>query len=174
MLNSEFPPHWQSPRQKDMYRGQAQHNGTNWYQLLRKCRNGALLVCAMVIGASMANAKQANVLAKTTAQKISTVEGITEYRLQNGLKILLMPDASKPTVAVNMTYLVGSRHENYGETGMAHLLEHMLFKGTPRNPRIDEQFNQRGMRSNGTTDFDRTNFSKSFKPVMTIYNGRLL
>ena len=39
---------------------------------------------------------------------------------------------SKQTITVNITYLVGSRHENYGETGMAHLLEHMLFKGTAR------------------------------------------
>jgi len=50
-----------------------------------------------------------------------------------------------------MTYLVGSRHENYGETGMAHLLEHLLFKGTPRHPAIDQEFNQRGVRYNGST-----------------------
>ncbi|MEI6837789.1 MAG: insulinase family protein, partial [Alcaligenaceae bacterium] len=62
--------------------------------------------------------------------QVTSVEGITEYRLDaNGLRILLAPDDSKPTTTVNMTYLVGSRHENYGETGMAHLLEHMLFKG---------------------------------------------
>ena len=63
-------------------------------------------------------------------KKIATVEGITEYQLDNGLKLLLFPDPSRPTVTVNMTVLVGSRHEDYGETGMAHLLEHMLFKGT--------------------------------------------
>ncbi|MFN6105648.1 MAG: insulinase family protein, partial [Planctomycetaceae bacterium] len=61
--------------------------------------------------------------------KVATVEGITEFRLANGLKLLLLPDDSKPTVTVNITYLVGSRHEGYGEAGMAHLLEHMLFKG---------------------------------------------
>ncbi len=91
-------------------------------------------------------------------QKITSVEGITEYRLPNGLKVLLFPDASKPTVTVNMTYLVGSRHENYGETGMAHLLEHLLFKGTPTNPDIPKGFNQRGAQFNGTTNFDRTNY----------------
>src|SRR6266568_7074248 len=64
-------------------------------------------------------------------QRITSVEGITEYRLANGLRVLLFPDASRPLVTVNMTILVGSRHEGYGETGMAHLLEHMLFKGTP-------------------------------------------
>ena len=67
---------------------------------------------------------------------VTTVEGITEYRLDNGLRVLLFPDASKPQVTVNITYLVGSRHEGYGETGMAHLLEHMLFKGTPTHTDI--------------------------------------
>ena len=92
-----------------------------------------------------------------------SVEGITEYRLQNGMKVLLFPDASKPTVTVNVTYLVGSRHENYGETGMAHLLEHLMFKGAPKNPRIDQQFNNRGMKANGTTSLDRTNYYETFQ-----------
>ncbi|MBC3916618.1 insulinase family protein [Undibacterium sp. CY18W] len=95
--------------------------------------------------------------------QVSSVEGITEYRLPNGLRVLLMPDATKPTVTVNITYLVGSRHENYGETGMAHLLEHMLFKGTPNNPKITEEFNKRGMRMNGTTSLDRTNYYELFQ-----------
>ncbi|MGH9356091.1 MAG: insulinase family protein, partial [Terriglobia bacterium] len=64
-------------------------------------------------------------------EKVVTVEGITEYRLENGLRVLLYRDTSKPKVTVNLTVFVGSRHEGYGETGMAHLLEHMLFKGTP-------------------------------------------
>ncbi|CAN7508942.1 pitrilysin family protein [Pseudoduganella sp. LjRoot289] len=92
-----------------------------------------------------------------------SVEGITEYRLPNGLKVLLFPDASKPTVTVNVTYLVGSRHENYGETGMAHLLEHMMFKGAPRNRSIPQQFADRGMEYNGTTSYDRTNYYEVFQ-----------
>ncbi|KQW88558.1 pseudouridine synthase [Massilia sp. Root418] len=92
-----------------------------------------------------------------------SVEGITEYRLPNGLKVLLFPDASKPTVTVNVTYLVGSRHENYGETGMAHLLEHMLFKGAPKNRSIPQQFADRGMEYNGTTSYDRTNYYEVFQ-----------
>ncbi|MGX4404098.1 insulinase family protein, partial [Clostridioides difficile] len=59
-----------------------------------------------------------------------SAEGISEYRFANGFKLLLLPDDSKPMVTVNITYLVGSRHENYGETGMAHLLEHLMFKGS--------------------------------------------
>ncbi|CUI08047.1 M16 family metallopeptidase [Massilia antarctica] len=92
-----------------------------------------------------------------------SVEGITEYRLPNGLKVLLFPDSSKPTVTVNVTYLVGSRHENYGETGMAHLLEHLMFKGAPNNRNIAQQFSQRGMQFNGTTALDRTNYYEVFQ-----------
>ena len=72
------------------------------------------------------------------ATKGPTVEGITEYSLPNGLRFLLIPDPSKPTITVNITYLVGSRNEGYGETGMAHLLEHMLFKGTPRHRNVPQ------------------------------------
>jgi zinc protease len=91
------------------------------------------------------------------------VEGITEYRLPNGLKVLLFPDASRPTVTVNVTYLVGSRHENYGETGMAHLLEHLMFKGARANRAITQQFAERGMQYNGTTSLDRTNYYEVFQ-----------
>ncbi|QNA99240.1 pitrilysin family protein [Massilia sp. Se16.2.3] len=93
----------------------------------------------------------------------ASVEGITEYRLANGLKVLLFPDNSRPTVTVNVTYLVGSRHENYGETGMAHLLEHLLFKGAKKNPDITRQFADRGMDFNGTTSLDRTNYYEVFQ-----------
>jgi len=92
----------------------------------------------------------------------ATVEGITEYTLDNGLKVLLFPDATKPTTTVNVTYRVGSRQENYGETGMAHLLEHLLFKGTPTIPSIFQELGRRGMRFNGSTFFDRTNYFETF------------
>ena len=96
------------------------------------------------------------------AQRITQVEGITEYRLANGLRVLLAPDASKPTTTVNITYLVGSRHENYGETGMAHLLEHMVFKGTPTRGNLMQELGKRGMHFNGTTFYDRTNYFETF------------
>src|SRR4051812_30931933 len=90
--------------------------------------------------------------------KVATVEGITEYQLTNGLRLLLYPDASKPTVTINMVVLVGSRHEGYGETGMAHLLEHMLFKGTLNHPDIPRALRDHGAQFNGTTWVDRTNY----------------
>jgi zinc protease len=92
----------------------------------------------------------------------ASVEGITEYRLSNGLQVLLIPDAAKPTTTVNMTYRVGSRQENYGETGMAHLLEHLLFKGTPTHRNLLGEFTKRGLAANGSTWFDRTNYFASF------------
>ena len=90
--------------------------------------------------------------------KVTTVEGITEYQLDNGFRFLLFPDNSKPVVTVNLTVLVGSRHEGYGETGMAHLLEHMLFKGTPTHPNVPKVLRDHGARFNGTTWVDRTNY----------------
>lgn len=95
-------------------------------------------------------------------ERITSVEGITEYRLKNGLKVLLFPDQSKQVITVNITYLVGSRHENYGETGMAHLLEHMLFKGTPTHQNITQELTERGAQANGTTWLDRTNYYETF------------
>ncbi|WP_194778053.1 M16 family metallopeptidase [Pararhodonellum marinum] len=94
--------------------------------------------------------------------KVTTVEGITEYVLDNGLRVLLFPDQTKQTITVNITYLVGSKHENYGETGMAHLLEHLVFKGTPRHPDIPKELTERGARPNGTTWTDRTNYFETF------------
>ncbi len=94
--------------------------------------------------------------------KGASVEGITEYQLKNGLKVLLFPDPSKPTITVNITYMVGSRHEGYGETGMAHLLEHLVFKGTPKHPNIPQELTEHGARPNGTTWYDRTNYFETF------------
>ncbi|WP_448567719.1 M16 family metallopeptidase [Thalassotalea ganghwensis] len=95
-------------------------------------------------------------------KKITSVEGISEYRLDNGLQVLLFPDQTKETVTVNVTYHVGSKHENYGETGMAHLLEHLVFKGTPKHKDIPAELSAHGARPNGTTWTDRTNYFETF------------
>ena len=94
--------------------------------------------------------------------KVVSLEGVTEYRLTNGMRVLLVPDPSVDTVTVNVTYLVGSRNEGYGESGMAHLLEHLLFRGTPRFPNIKGELLKRGARFNGTTSNDRTNYFETF------------
>lgn len=96
-------------------------------------------------------------------EKVQTIEGITEYTLSNGMQILLFPDQSKDTTTVNITYKVGSKHENYGETGMAHLLEHLLFKGSKKNPNVTKALNDIGAQFNGTTWLERTNYYETFK-----------
>ena len=119
-------------------------------------------LCAI---AALATALAAPVEAQQTAtalDPVASVEGITEYRLDNGLRVLLFPDPSKPQITVNITYLVGSRHEGYGETGMAHLLEHLLFRGSTNHPDIDQELNERGAQPNGTTWYDRTNYFEIF------------
>ena len=106
--------------------------------------------------------------ALAAAVKVTSVEGITEYRLANGMRVMLFPDASKPTLTTNIIYMVGSRHENYGETGMAHLLEHLLFKpsknfGVRKGTKTPvEILNSIGGQFNGTTWYDRTNYYATF------------
>lgn len=116
------------------------------------------LAFALLLGLLPLHAAAADTGSSAPIGRIASVEGITEYRLANGLKLLLFPDASQETITVNITYLVGSRHEGYGERGMAHLLEHMQFKGTPRHPDQKNEFQSRGARFNASTSFDRTNY----------------
>ena len=113
----------------------------------------ALVLLAGVIFSGSASAE---------IRQIRSIEGITEYRLENGLQLLLLPDQSRETITVNITYRVGSKRENYGETGMAHLLEHLVFKGTRRHPNIARDMSARGTRSNGTTWLERTNYFETF------------
>ncbi len=99
-----------------------------------------------------------SVFAADVPEKVVTVEGVTEYKYPNGARVLLFPEDSQPTITVNMTVLVGSRHEGYGEAGMAHLLEHLVFKGTPTFPEVPKALRDHGASFNGTTNQDRTNY----------------
>ena len=132
---------------------------------------GALLLLSLLVGGgarvgAAASGKADSDLLESGlpagVQAVAAVEGIQEYRLPNGLRVLLYPDRTKEVVTVNVTYLVGSRHEKYGESGMAHLLEHLLFKGTPTHPKIHQELTEHGCRANGTTSFDRTNYFETF------------
>src|SRR3954447_22581016 len=117
-------------------------------------RNPAAITAALLLISASAFAQTL----PQGVQKLASVEGITEYAYPNGLHVLLFPDPSKPKVTVNMTYLVGSRHEGYGETGMAHLLEHLLFLQTKTRPNIKQELTDHGADMNGTTAWDRTNY----------------
>jgi zinc protease len=97
-------------------------------------------------------------LAQDDPQKSVSVEGVSEYRYANGARLLLFAEPSRPTISINMTVLVGSRHEGYGEAGMAHLLEHLVFKGTPTFPDVPKALRDHGAQFNGTTNSDRTNY----------------
>ena len=116
----------------------------------RRCLGSLLLIAILSLAATPAYSADVT--------KLTTVEGITEYQLENGMQVLIFPAPSKPTVTVNRTIFCGSRHEGYGESGMAHLLEHMLFKGTPLHANIPKLLSERGARFNGTTSYDRTNY----------------
>ena len=82
------------------------------------------------------------------------INGVTQYQLSNGLTVLLGPDESKPTMTVNLIYKVGSRHEGPGEAGMAHLLEHMLFKGTEKISDPKKELTRRGIDWNGLDNLE--------------------
>jgi zinc protease len=111
----------------------------------------SLLVAAGLVAATVAPSPAA-------PREVTKVEGITEYVLDNKMRVLLFPDASTENFTLNVTYLVGSRHEGYGETGMAHLLEHMLFKGSPKHPKVWEELKAKGASNNASTWYDRTNY----------------
>jgi len=123
----------------------------------------AVSLLPLPVRAQVSPAAQAPVALPPGVTRGPVAEGIAEFRFANGFKVLLLPDAAQRTVTLNITYLVGSRHENYGETGMAHLLEHLVFKGTPRNPAIPQEFSRRGMSFNGTTGIDKTNYFETFQ-----------
>ena len=89
---------------------------------------------------------------------MSTVEGVSEYQLANGLRVIIAPDRSAPVFSVAVNYNVGSRDERQGRTGFAHLFEHMMFKGSANVGAFEHPllvFNNGG-NMNGTTNKDRT------------------
>src|SRR5262249_53376806 len=92
----------------------------------------------------------------------ATVGGLSEYRFANGVRYVPFPDPSRATGTGKITYLGGSHHEDHGETGMAHLLEHLMYKGTPKYGNLFQALSSRGMDYNGTTSFDRTNYYETF------------
>lgn len=119
------------------------------------------LILTSLIGLSSVFTLQ--VSAQSEAPKfISNIEGIKEYSLKNGMSVLLLPDQSQSNMVVNIVYNVGSKDEGYGEKGMAHLLEHMLFKSTKNLGDIKKQLTDKGGIANGTTWYDRTNYYEIF------------
>ena len=122
------------------------------------CLRAFVLLCCRPAG----SAQPRRSVCRPASRRARRSRASTNTGCANGLQVLLVPDDSKPTTTVNLTYRVGSRHENYGETGMAHLLEHLMFKGSPKHPKVWAEFEKRGLAANGSTCFDRTNYTASF------------
>ncbi len=119
------------------------------------------VVCRSLLAAIAVTSMSAVVAAQTLPQGVRkgpSMAGITEYTYSNGLRVLLLPDSGSSTITVNVVYLVGSRHEGNGETGMAHLLEHMNFIKSTHDRNIKKELEDHGARWNGTTWYDRTNY----------------
>jgi hypothetical protein len=118
-------------------------------------------ICVLVTSfnaAALAAGSSTGAEAVAEPRPIRSFEGITEYELDNGLQVLICPDPYTPTITVNMTYRVGSRHEGAGEAGMAHMLEHLLIGRTEGFPSLREALDRTGAEYNGSTWYDRTNF----------------
>ncbi|HZZ80274.1 MAG TPA: pitrilysin family protein [Gemmataceae bacterium] len=136
--------------------------------MMRSLRTIRIVTYAMAVLVSAGAIRAARAQEADNPKKVVTVEGITEYRYKNGLRFLSYPDAASSSVTINMTVLVGSRHEGYGEAGMAHLLEHMLFKGSklyPNSDALDKAMQAHGVSRkeyNATTWTDRTNYYETF------------
>ena len=94
-----------------------------------------------------------------TSTKVPQIK-FTDYRLANGLRVILSVDHSAPVVAVSVTYNVGSRNEHAGRTGFAHLFEHMMFQGSQNVGKGEHMLliQDNGGTMNGTTNQDRTNY----------------
>jgi predicted Zn-dependent peptidase len=95
-----------------------------------------------------------------TSQVSMPVVRFVDYKLPNGLRVILAPDHSAPVIAVSVTYNVGSRNERPGRTGFAHLFEHMMFQGSKNVGKGEHMLliQNNGGTMNGTTNQDRTNY----------------
>ena len=112
-----------------------------------------LLAAAIAVAAAVIPAP-----ASAAAASLPGADQIVVRKLANGMTIVVWPDHDIPNVALYTWYRVGSRNEHAGITGISHLLEHMMFKGTPRHDKIWTLLQNRGANFNGTTAWDRTNY----------------
>ncbi len=105
-------------------------------------------------------------------QPVRTLAGISEYKLDNGLQLLLMPVPGSGRTFVTVTYKVGSRMEGPGEAGMAHLLEHVTFRGTRdaqgQGVDLGIEIHKLTSSANGHTTQDQTNYSENFVPDVSV------
>ena len=120
-------------------------------------RHFIVLLFAVLVPIAPASAKPA-VPPAPLARLDAQAAGFSSYVLANGFKIILVPFASAANARVELVVKTGSKLEGYGETGMAHLLEHMLFKSAGARTDLKSELTALGANWNGTTSADRTNF----------------
>ena len=104
---------------------------------------------------------------------------INQYELANGIKLISNFDATTQMVALNFLYDVGSKDEEHGKTGMAHLLEHLMFTGSANVAGYDEELQRAGGVSNAWTSQDVTNYyevlpAQNIETALWIESDRLL
>jgi len=121
------------------------------------------MVSIMRIAALAAFAMAVPLIPAQTTQKPLNIP-IQEYKLDNGLRIVMSEDHSAPTYGISITYDVGSHNERPGRTGFAHLFEHMMFQGSANVGKGEHMIlvEDNGGDMNGTTTEDRTNYFESF------------
>jgi zinc protease len=114
-------------------------------------RLGLALLLALVVVQAIAPAR---------AQPVALEVPFRQFRLANGLNVILHRDASVPVVAINTWYHVGSGNERPGRTGFAHLFEHLMFEGSKNvaEGEFDTLLEAAGANNNGSTNGDRTNY----------------
>jgi zinc protease len=121
-----------------------------------------LILLYSIMGDSMATSKNK----PKNINFIKKSNGVDEYKLDNGLKVLLKQDLNAPLISFQVWYRVGSRDEIGNETGMAHYLEHMMFKGTKefRKGEIAQAIQLKGGVFNAFTSYDYTGYYENFAP----------
>ncbi len=128
------------------------------YRLLALALVAALLAPSAALAQKRTAPKNAPAAALAPGNPLPPIN-VTEYKLANGLRVLLHEDHSTPIVGVNLWYHVGSKNETPGKTGYAHLFEHMMFQGSKNYD--DDYFKpiqEAGGTLNGSTNPDRTNY----------------
>jgi len=128
--------------------------------MIRKI-SAAIAVSALALGtANLAHAKKADEAAPVSELVKAIDIPYEEFKLDNGLRVVVHEDRKAPVVAVSVWYRVGSKHEPKGKSGFAHLFERLMFNGSENAPgEFFEPRQQVGATdSNGTTSVDRTNY----------------
>lgn len=126
----------------------------------RVARRSGVVTRLTLSAASLCAAALCSIALPAQAQVPTLAFEVQQHELDNGLRVVLSPDPSTPTVGIAVYYDVGSRNEVVGRSGFAHLFEHMMFQGSENVPKGGhfQEINRNGGRMNGTTSEDRTNY----------------